>query len=118
VLIFAFIYLLFVLTGILIALVCNFIPSKRYSSGYIFAATVGSFLGLLLAHLMVILILWAAASLSRPIHLYPAGTVFGPLGPSGTDWPNICISTVGVLGGAAAGITLLGKSKSKKRIAP
>jgi hypothetical protein len=118
VLIFAFIYVGAVLLAVVVAIVCNFIPRSRLWSEYIFAPAMGTFLGLLFAHLIAILILWAAASLSRPIHLYPAGTVFGPLGPSGTDWPNICISTFGVLGGAAAGITLLGKSKRKKRLAP
>lgn len=111
---FVFFYFIAFVAGILFALVCVFIPKTRNWSEYITSGTLGTSAGRVLAHLIVILILWAAA-LSRPIHLYPAGTVFGALGPSGTDWPNLFISMVGILGGAAAAIAMLKRSKRKKQ---
>jgi hypothetical protein len=105
--IFAFVYTAVLVAAILFAAVCMFIPKLRVWPKYISAGAAGSFCGVIVANVIGIASLATLSSLGLKPRLYPAGTVFGPLGPSTTDWFGVGTSVIGVLVGIASGMKLL-----------
>jgi hypothetical protein len=112
-LIFILVYIAALLGSILLGLVCMLMPKRRFWMEWISAGAAGSLCGLIVANVMTVAFLATLSSLGLRPHLYPAGTVFGPLGPSTTDWVGLGASMIGVFVGIAAGVALLKRSKRR-----